>query len=161
MWRVFCYHWSHGTYPDYFCHVLPAGPYQLPLATMQVETWRQNTCPNHLGRVQGIPLTQLGWLTSLCEHLLGKAQERLPALAEKSPRLSSPPEALARGLPRVWSCCNSKRGDYDSMLLGKPETFCPGLVGCPRPWPELLGRGRGESRQCGGKGDAPILFQYP
>ena len=47
------------------------------------------------------------------------------------------------------------------MLPGRPETFRPGPDGYPKPGPGLLGRGRGESRQCGGKGNAPIHLYYP
>ena len=145
---------------DSLCCVISARPDQLPLAVLQAETWRRNPFPGHVRRVQGIPPTKLGWLTSLCRHLLGRAQEELLAPVRGSLWLSSPTGALASDSPRVWSRCNSKKKGHNPMLYGRPETFCPGPVGCLRPWPKLLEKGRGGSCQCRDKGNAPILLQY-
>ena len=158
MWGLFCYRWSYRAYPNFFCHVFPPGPDQFPLAAVQAKTRRRQLYPSHVGRVQGIPPPKPGWLTSFCGHLLGKDQEGLPIPARGSPQLGRPPEAPASGPPRVWPRYNSERGDYDLILPGRPEIFYPGPIGYPRPGPGLLGRGRGESRQCKGKGVATIVL---
>ena len=161
MWGLFCYRWSYGAYPNFFCHILPPGRDQFLLAVVQAEARRRQLCPDHVGRVQGIPLPQSRWLTSLCRHLLGKDQKGLPAPARGNPRLGSPLGALASGLLRLWPRYNSEQGDYDPIIPGRPDTFHPGIVGGPRPRTGLLRRGCWENRQCKGKGVTTIVLQYP
>ena len=47
------------------------------------------------------------------------------------------------------------------MLLKRPETFRPDLVGCSRPRPGLLKRGCRENRQCRSKDNTFTTFQHP
>ena len=161
MCGLFYYCWSYKAYTDSLCWVFPPRPDQLPLAAIQTETWRIHSCLGYVGRVYGVSPPELRWLSSLCEHLLRKAQEGLPVPVGGNSRLGSPSEAPTSDSPNVWFRCNSEQLDHDPMLLERPETFRLGPDGCPKLWLELLRRGRRENRQREGKGNTPILLQYP
>ena len=85
----------------FFCNVLLLGPDHLLLAAVQAETRCKQLCPDYLGQVQGILLSELGRFPSFCGQLLGKDQEELLVLARESSQLANLPRAFVSGLLQV------------------------------------------------------------
>ena len=161
IWRLLCYCWSHGAYPDSFCHVFFLESDQFPLVAVQAEIWRRHPCPGYVGWVQGVPPLKPEWLSSFCGYILRKDQKGLPVSARGSLWLGSTSGLPASGPPRVLSRHHFEQKYHDPIFPGRPKAFRPGPVGCPRQGLRLLERGRQESCQCRGKSVAAILPQHP